>query len=60
MIRDAEIAWPPGDLMIRYFLVMAVTGTSLLVADFVLGFFATAEPHGPTRSRGPFTCCSRW
>src|ERR1700728_288735 len=33
--------------MIRYFLVMAVTGTSLLVADFVLGFFATAEPHGP-------------
>ena len=33
--------------MIRYFLVMAVTGTSLLVADFVLGFFATGEPHGP-------------
>jgi hypothetical protein len=33
--------------MIRYFLVMAVLGTSLLVADFVLGFFATAEPHGP-------------
>jgi predicted MFS family arabinose efflux permease len=33
--------------MIRYFLVMAVTGTSLLVANFVLGFFATAEPHGP-------------
>ena len=33
--------------MIRYFLVMAVTGTSLLVADFVLGFFATGEAHGP-------------
>jgi hypothetical protein len=33
--------------MIRYFLVMAVTGGSLLVADFVLGFFATDEPHGP-------------
>jgi hypothetical protein len=33
--------------MIRYFLVMAVTGTSLLVADFVLGLFATGEPNGP-------------
>jgi hypothetical protein len=33
--------------MNRYFLVMAVTGTSLLVADFVLGFFATGAPHGP-------------
>ena len=33
--------------MIRYFLVMAVTGTSLLVADFVIGFFATGELHGP-------------
>ena len=33
--------------MIRYFLVMAVTGTSLLVADFVLGMFATDEAHGP-------------
>ncbi len=33
--------------MIRYFLVMAVTGTSLLVADFVLGFFAAGAPHGP-------------
>ena len=33
--------------MIRYFLVMAVTGTSLLVADIVLGFFATGEAHGP-------------
>ena len=42
-----EIAWALGDLMIRYFLVMAVTGASLLVADFVLGFFATGEPHGP-------------
>jgi hypothetical protein len=33
--------------MIRYFLVMAVTGGSLLAADFVLGFFATGEAHGP-------------
>jgi hypothetical protein len=33
--------------MIRYFLVMAVTGTSLLVADFVLGMFATDDAHGP-------------
>jgi hypothetical protein len=36
-----------GDVMIRYFLVMAVTGTSLLVADFVVGYLAAAEPHGP-------------
>ena len=42
-----EIAQALGDSMIRYFLVMAVTGASLLVADFVLGFFATGEPHGP-------------
>ena len=34
-------------LMIRYFLVMAVTGGSLLAADFVLGFFATGECTGP-------------
>jgi hypothetical protein len=33
--------------MIRYFLVMAVTGASLLVGDFVLGLFATGEPRGP-------------
>jgi hypothetical protein len=33
--------------MIRYFLVMAVTGTSLLVADFVVGFLAAGELHGP-------------
>jgi len=33
--------------MIRYFLVMAVTGASLLTADFVLGFFATGDAHGP-------------
>jgi hypothetical protein len=33
--------------MIRYFLVMAVTGTSLLAADFVLGFFASGAEHGP-------------
>jgi len=33
--------------MIRYFLVMAVTGGSLLAADFVLGFFATGDAHGP-------------
>ena len=33
--------------MIRYFLVLAVTGTSLLVADFVLGLFAAGEVRGP-------------
>jgi hypothetical protein len=39
------MAW--GDVMIRYFLIMAVTGGSLLVADFILGFIAAGEPHGP-------------
>lgn len=29
--------------MIRYFLVLAVTGTSLLVADFVLGLLASGQ-----------------
>lgn len=33
--------------MLRYFLVLAVTCGSLLVASFVLGLFATAEPRGP-------------
>lgn len=33
--------------MIRYFLVLAVTGTSLLAADFVLGLFAAGEVRGP-------------
>ena len=33
--------------MIRYFLVLAVTGGSLLLADFVLGLFAAGEAHGP-------------
>ena len=33
--------------MIRYFLVLAVTGGSLLVADMVLGFFAASEAPGP-------------
>jgi hypothetical protein len=33
--------------MIRIFLVMAVTGASLLTADTVLGFFATDEEHDP-------------
>jgi hypothetical protein len=33
--------------MIRYFLVLAVTGASLLGVDFVLGLFAAAEPRGP-------------
>jgi hypothetical protein len=33
--------------MIRYFLVMAVTGASLLVANFVVGSFATSDPRGP-------------
>src|SRR5215467_3022487 len=33
--------------MIRYFLVLAVTGGSLLIADVVLGFFAAGETPGP-------------
>jgi hypothetical protein len=33
--------------MIRYFLVMAVTGGSLLIADMVLGFVAASEVPGP-------------
>ncbi len=33
--------------MIRYFLVLAVTGGSLLVADFALGFLASGEARGP-------------
>jgi hypothetical protein len=37
----------PDLLMIRYFLILAVTGGSLLLADFVLGLFATGEAHRP-------------
>lgn len=33
--------------MLRYFLVLAVTDGSLLVASFVLGLMASAEPRGP-------------
>jgi hypothetical protein len=33
--------------MIRYFLVLAVTGGSLLLADAVLGFLAAGEVRGP-------------
>ena len=33
--------------MIRYFLVLAVTGGSLLIADMVLGFVAASEVPGP-------------
>lgn len=33
--------------MIRYFLVLAVTGGSLLAADFVLGILASGESPGP-------------
>ncbi len=33
--------------MIRYFLVLAVTGGSLLIADMVLGFLAASEAPGP-------------
>jgi hypothetical protein len=33
--------------MIRYFLVLAVTGTSLLAADFVLGLLAAGTAPGP-------------
>jgi hypothetical protein len=34
-------------MMNRHFLIMAVTGGSLLVADFVIGLFATGDAHGP-------------
>ena len=33
--------------MLRYFLVLAVTDGSLLLASFVLGLIASAEPRGP-------------
>lgn len=33
--------------MIRYFLVLAVTGASLLGADFVIGLIAASEVRGP-------------
>jgi hypothetical protein len=33
--------------MLRYFLVLAVTDGSLLVASFVVGLMATGEPRGP-------------
>lgn len=33
--------------MLRYFLVLAVTDGSLLVASFVLGLMASGEPRGP-------------
>jgi len=33
--------------MIRYFLVLAVTGGSLLAADIALGLLAAGEPRGP-------------
>jgi hypothetical protein len=33
--------------MIRYFLVLAVMGGSLLIADMVLGFMAASEVPGP-------------
>jgi hypothetical protein len=32
--------------MIRYFLVLAVTGASFLLADLVLGFLAAGQAHG--------------
>jgi hypothetical protein len=33
--------------MLRYFLVLAVTDASLLIASFVLGLLASGEPRGP-------------
>jgi hypothetical protein len=33
--------------MLRYFLVLAVTAGSLLVASFVIGLLAAGEPRGP-------------
>jgi len=34
-------------MMNRHFLVMAVMGGSLLLADFAIGLFATGDLHGP-------------
>ena len=45
--------------MIRYFLVLAVTGGSLLVANFVLGLLASGESAGRTRSGMGSMCSSR-
>jgi hypothetical protein len=36
-----------SELMIRIFLVMSVTGSSLLAADVVLGFFAVGDERDP-------------
>jgi len=33
--------------MIRYFLVLAVTDASLLIASFIVGLLASGEPRGP-------------
>ena len=51
--RRRTIGFPPSWLfvsdnsMIRYFLVLAVTGGSLLAADFVIGLLAACEVPGP-------------
>src|ERR1019366_10727132 len=42
-----KLSWAPGNTMNRHFLVMAVMGGSLLLADFVIGFFETGGLHGP-------------
>lgn len=48
MIETASALAPPSSPpMLRYFLVLAVTNGSLLVASFVLGLLATGEPRGP-------------
>jgi hypothetical protein len=47
VVSRREIRSTLGDVMIRIFLVMAVTGGSLLAADIVLGFFATGDEHDP-------------
>jgi len=47
MIRLTPGPFPARDnMMNRYFLVMAVTGGSLLAADFVLGCFAIGQVQG--------------
>src|SRR5436309_15758817 len=45
--KTNAVSHRPSPPMLRYFLVLAVTDGSLLVASFVLGLLATGEPRGP-------------
>jgi len=48
VLAPAPAETPPESApMLRYFLVIAVTDGSLLVASFVLGLIASGEPRGP-------------